>query len=373
MTKSCGVYVHIPFCKSRCAYCSFCSSVYNREVEQQYFQKLFAEIDNVIPKHTISSIFFGGGTPSVVKPENICLSLNKIFKKFDVETSAEITLEANPGTVTEECLKKYCLAGFNRISFGGQSFDEIALKKLGRTHSVKQIFEAVEMAKTAGFDNINLDLILGAEPLNHKSFVENIKKCKSLGVTHLSVYILMLENGTRLFEEVENKTKTVLSDEDVTKDYLFVQTALKNLGFIQYEISNFALIGKECQHNLNYWKCGNYYGFGASAHRFLNGIREENVADVHQYTNLPIDNITLNQEILTKQDKITEFIMLGLRTTKGVCLKTLVDLGYDIQKEKQGQLKVLLGKKMVQIKDGFLRICPKNFVLSNQIILKLIP
>lgn len=367
-----GLYVHIPFCNSKCKYCSFASSVQTKTIQATYFEKLNEEI--LASKHckNIKSIFFGGGTPTAVCPSLLCQTLENIKKHFCVLNNAEITLEANPNSVSPESLLQYKSAGFNRISFGVQSFENETLKLLGRTHTKFDAFNAVEMAKLAGFENISIDLIIGAQTLDEKVFADGILKMKKLGVTHISVYMLMLEDGTKLFEDAHNKTFSPESEEEVVKDYRFVQKTLESFGFLQYEISNFALNAKQCWHNENYWACGEYYGFGLSAHSYINDVRAENTADLSEYLSLPILNLAKHKETLTNKEKITEIIMLSLRTTKGLSIKGLKDIGHDILKEKKSVIENLIKNKMVEMQNGNLKILKPCFVVSNQIILKLI-
>lgn len=366
-----GLYVHVPFCNSKCKYCSFASSVQNEKVQKKYFEKLNQEILSSTANKHINSIFFGGGTPSAVNANFICQTLETIKKRFNVLGDAEITLEANPNSVDKQKLLVYKDAGFNRISFGVQSFEDETLKLLGRTHSSQDAFQAVKMAKEAGFNNISIDLIIGAKALDKNYFEKCIKKMKHLGVTHISVYILMIEEGTKLFEEVKTGLK-VLSEEEIEFEYRFVQKVLENLGFKQYEISNFALSGFECKHNQNYWNTGEYYGFGLSSHSYLNGIRAENISNLTDYLNLPLEVLVAEKETIGKEEKITEKIMLSLRTTKGLNLEELKQMGFDILKEKKVAIQNLLHNNMIVLENHYLKILKNKFIVSNQIILELI-
>lgn len=367
-----GLYVHIPFCNSKCKYCSFASSVQNKTVQNKYFEKLNQEILAYKPDKKIKSIFFGGGTPSAVSEDMLYQTLETIKTHFDVSSDAEITLEANPNSVDKHKLNIYKQAGFNRISYGVQSFEDETLKILGRTHSAQEAFEAVEMAKNAGFKNISIDLIIGVKSLDKEVFAQSILKMKKLGITHISVYILMLEEGTKLFQEVKSGKLTPLSEEEVVEEYLFVQQALEDFGFCQYEISNFALNVQACLHNENYWNSGEYYGFGLSAHSYLNGVRSENTSSLQKYLSLPVQNLAIFKETLGCEEKITEKIMLSLRTVRGLNLKELKELGQDILKEKEFAVKKLIKNNMIEIENGYLKIVKDKFVVSNQIILELI-
>ena len=368
-----GIYVHIPFCKNKCAYCNFCSGTFSETLQEKYFQKLWQEILHFKTEKKITSIFFGGGTPSAVKSDYIIRTLNVIFKNFIVDNNAEITLEANPGTVKLQSLTAYKVAGFNRISFGGQSFDEETLKKLGRVHSAEEIFEAVSMAKQAGFENIGIDVIIGANTINQENFIDSVKRCKKLGVKHFSVYMLMLEKNTPLCQQVISGKTRVLDEREVASDYRFVQITLPKEGFLQYEISNFSQNGFQCRHNQNYWHAGQYKGFGVSSHSYVDDLRAENTSNLEEYLALDIEKLNVSQDYVTTHKKIIEKIMLSLRTTKGLCLEELKKLGYNLKVEKRAVLDTLINTNFVQEKDGFVKISPQNFVVSNAIILKLIP
>lgn len=369
--SDCGVYVHIPFCKSRCSYCAFCSTTLGMFTQKQYFSRLWQEINSFSYTKPIKTIFFGGGTPSAVDADLIVTTLKHIYNKFIVLPDAEITLEANPNALDFAALKKYVNAGFNRISFGAQSFEDCTLKKLGRTHGVQDIFSAVQFAQKAGFDNVNIDLILGAETLNRQAFCAGIQKAKKLGVTHISCYILMLEEGTPLWQAVQSGKITLPSEDEVSQDYYFACQTLENFGFLQYEVSNFALSGFQCQHNLNYWHCNQYLAFGLSAHGYVDGVRFANTSNMTEYLNAA-KSAVVQVEVLTNQEIIEEYIMLSLRLREGLNLQKLQQMGCNLLSEKKNQIDVLLDNKMLEKCGKKIRIA-KNFqALGNAITLKLL-
>ena len=367
-----GIYIHIPFCAAKCKYCTFVSSPQSAEVQKKYFESLWQEIDACPHKRRIATIFFGGGTPSIVNPALLCQTLEKIKAKFDIAEDAEITLEANPNAISLEKLKSLHAAGFNRISFGVQSFEDDVLQKLGRTHTAAQGFFAIEMAKNAGFDNINIDLILGASCLNRKCFSASIYRAKTLGVSHISVYMLQLERGAPLFQEVQSGKTSVLGDEEVVDDYLFAQKTLENCGFMQYEISNFALCGRQCKHNLNYWQMGEYLAFGISAHAFVENKRIANIATLENYLQNPLAQENFDVQRVSKAQWLEEFIMLSLRLEKGLDLEKLKNFGVDLIKEKNEIIENLIKNNLILIKNNFLKIFPQYFCVSNAIICELI-
>lgn len=368
MIKDFGIYVHIPFCEKKCKYCNFVSSVCDKATQDDYFLSLEDEISSVKLSNVITSIYFGGGTPSVVDSKKIVKILTMLKLKYNISKNAEISIECNPNSATKAKILDYKKAGFNRISFGGQSFDNDILKILGRLHNVNQIFQAIKNAKEVGFDNINLDLIIGIKKLN-LDFEKNIKKVKDLGVTHISCYMLIIEDNTPIKKEISlNKVKILDSDDSVAQ-YNFVLKVLKNIGFKRYEISNFSLPNFQCKHNQNYWQCGEYLGLGVSAHSYINNKRFSNTENLKNYIEKKDNGI--NIEVLNKEQKLEEYIMLGLRTTKGLKIKKLEQLGYNFTK-KQKEIDFLQKNKFIKITKNFIKITPKNFGVCNEIILKLI-
>lgn len=418
--KNFGIYIHIPFCDSKCSYCNFVSGAYDKKVKNSYFKALQNEIisDKFLCKNlTVSSIYFGGGTPSSVETLNI-LKILKTFKKtFSVKENAEISIECNPCSVDLKKIIAYKKAGFTRISFGAQSFDDEVLKFLNRRHCVTQIFDAVKMSETAGFENVSIDFIIGVKKTNMLNFKQNILKLKELGLKHISVYMLMLETGTKIYSDFQNNIFKPLSDDECVKEYNQITEILKNFGFYRYEVSNFALKNFECKHNQNYWNCGEYLGFGLSSHGFIKNKRIENTSDIFEYINFysesdkeigstqqqeksihkkEIDSTQQNKstykignkesvykigkeksihkiETLTKSQKIEEYIMLALRTAEGLNFSKLNQLGFDIQKEKETEIKQLVEKELITKTPAGLFVNEKHFGTLNLIILKLIP
>ncbi|MDD4576860.1 MAG: radical SAM family heme chaperone HemW, partial [Bacteroidales bacterium] len=286
--KDFGVYVHIPFCDSKCSYCSFVSGAYDNEVKNSYFKALQKEIksDYFLGKNSpVTSIYFGGGTPSSVDSKNIKSILNVLKKFFKVDENAEISIECNPCSVDFKKLADYKKAGFTRISFGAQSFDDEVLKSLNRRHCVAQIFDAIQIATKVGFENISIDLIIGIKKTDFLNFEQNVLKLKNMGLKHISVYMLMLESGTKLFTAYQNNAFKPLSDDECVFEYNKILKILKKLEFYRYEISNFALKNFECKHNQNYWNCGEYLGFGVASHSFINGKRIETASKIFEYIN----------------------------------------------------------------------------------------
>ena len=371
MKTKTAIYVHIPFCEKKCKYCNFASFVANEETKSKYFNNLLEEIKQN-SGYFVSSIFFGGGTPSSVNEKYIIQTLSQIKSQHILSPNAEITIECNPCSVNLKKLLAYKNAGFNRISFGVQSFNDQTLKKLGRLHNSQDAFNAVKLAKKAGFNNISIDLILGTGE-QEKNLEKNLTEMKNLGVTHISAYMLILEQETPLFSEVQSKKTKVSSEDEAVNEYENIIKILQGLGYERYEISNFALSGFQCKHNLTYWEGGDYHGFGLAAHSYLKGTRFSNTENITTYLSQNfLKHLKETEEQLTTQQKIEESIMLGLRTAKGVSVQKLKNLGYDILKEKKSEINFLTQKGVIHSNGEYLKIMPKFFGVANQIILRLI-
>lgn len=398
-----GIYIHIPFCKNKCKYCSFISGNYKKEIQDKYFHILQNEIKSSnFSNRIVKSIYFGGGTPSFVDKKYIIETLNTIKNNFQIDNKAEISLEGNPNSVDNDNLNALKQNGFSRLSIGAQSFRDDILNCLGRQHSPSQIYKAVALAKKIGFENIGIDYMIGVKKLNENIFKKNIEKLKNLGLKHISIYMLMLEKNTQLYDEMKRNLFNKLNDDECVDDYNSVVNILQKFGFKQYEISNFALDNFQCQHNLNYWNCGEFLGFGVSAHSYINDSRIENTNDITKYlqvtqsendkdliessnksiiqhsinkTNANMDYFYNMRKIkkLTRKEKIEELIMLSLRTNKGLTFSSLKKLGFDILKEKAIQIELLKTNKFINLTKTSLRINPKFFSISNSIILKLLP
>lgn len=317
-----GIYIHIPFCVHKCIYCDFLSAPADDDVKYAYTKALINEIRNTADgqvKDKITSIFFGGGTPSVLPDCCIADILMAVRDCFDISDDAEITMECNPGTVNESRLSEYRAAGVNRLSFGLQSADNNELKMLGRIHTFEQFAESFRLARNAGFSNINVDL-MSAIPGQTEATLENtFDKVMALQPEHISVYSLILEDGTYLADNIDKFPPVPDEDED-RRMYHMTKERLYSAGYERYEISNYSRPGYECRHNLLYWNRGEYYGFGCSAAGFIGNERYSDIRDVKKYIefNGDIEKLHENIEILTKEDAMEEFMFLGLRKMAGV-------------------------------------------------------
>lgn len=366
MSNYLSLYIHIPFCKSKCPYCDFFSGIGNEEKYDDYRNALIEKIDYWSSKtdKSIETIYFGGGTPSVIGAKRLTDILSAIKNKFAVSKNAEITVEINPDTGKIIDFSKLKQCGFNRISVGLQSACENELKALGRIHNTDDVKLTVQRAKNAGLKNISLDLMMGIPFQSKESLRESIDFCSACGVNHISSYILKIEQGTKFFEQKDN---LILPNEDIQADlYLFATEYLEKLGYRQYEISNFAKVGFESKHNVNYWKCGEYIGIGPSAHSFFNGKRFYYDRSMEDFKN----NVIISDGTGGSEE---EFIMLSLRLKSG--------LNFNEYRDKFGKLLPSRFSEDIKkyVKAGFMtvddeKICftPKGFLVSNSIIADLI-
>lgn len=318
--KELGIYIHIPFCKRKCSYCDFISFSNKTKLIEKYIEALKIEIDKCkINKenYIIKTIYIGGGTPSFIESKYIIEILNNIKKQFNISETAEITIEINPGTVTEEKLKDYYNAGINRISFGLQSTNSWLLKLIGRIHSYSSFLEGYNLARKVGFKNINVDLMIGLPVQTLADVQKDLNRIIELKPEHISVYSLIVEEGTKLEEKIKNKELYLPAEELERKMYWEVKKKLEEVGYVHYEISNFAKQGYESKHNISCWNQEEYLGFGLAAHSYIDNIRYSNTIDFEEYFDSP-ENSKIIHEKQTKEDKQKEFMLLGLRKIEGV-------------------------------------------------------
>ena len=312
-----GVYLHVPFCLSKCPYCDFCSFPgSNGEDREHYVRAVLREIaERVFPRRTVTSVFFGGGTPSLLTVRQFDALLFALSSRYPISSDTEITFEMNPATADRKKLRGLRALGFNRVSIGCQSISDDELCALGRAHAAEEIFEAYEDALAAGFTNINLDLMYGIPRQTVGSFRETLKTVISMVPTHISAYGLILEEGTPFFAR---KDELELPDEDAEADmYALASSMLRAEGYRHYEISNYARPGYECRHNLLYWRQGEYAAYGLSASSHIKGVRRTNTRDLSRYLADPAA-ATEEETVIKDADAAYEYIMLALRLADGV-------------------------------------------------------
>ncbi len=368
--KELSFYIHIPFCVSKCIYCGFVSFINKQNCFEFYTKRLQEEIltyKQILKDYKLKSIFFGGGTPSILPSECICQILSTIKQNFNLTKTCEITLEANPESFDEQKAFAYKNAGINRLSFGLQSCNNKVLKFLGRPHTKKDFENAILWAKNAGFKNINADILIGTPNQTTQNLKNAINFLANQGVCHISAYGLMVEESTQLFKMVNSKQVVLPNEDQSVKLYETAVQELKKHGYNRYEISNFAIKGFECKHNQNYWARGEFLGFGVAAYSFFGGEHYENTKSLDDYLNLPFQKQNVEKETpLTAQN---ETIMLALRTENGLNLKDFnKKFNTDFEKQFEKELKELQQSGLISIQNGYLKIT--NFQVSNYIIEK---
>lgn len=366
MNNTVGIYIHIPYCRSKCPYCDFFSMRGNDNEYKKYTDILKENIKywGIKISETVDTIYIGGGTPSVIGNENISDILNCVKNNFNISENAEITMEINPESGKKLNFKNLYDSGINRISIGLQSADSNELKKLGRIHSISDVTETINLAKTAGIDNISLDIMLGIPEQNMESLKNTIDFCVESGVKHISSYILKIEENTFYYK---NPKKFNFPDDDTVSDfYLFSVDYLSGKGFKQYEISNFSVPGYESKHNLKYWNLENYIGIGPAAHSFYGNKRFYYGRSIEDFKNNKIikDGFGGSKE---------EYIMLKLRLTKGLYINEYKKaFGEDFTEDFYKKIDIYNKAGYLNYGNGIISLTPKGFLVSNNIISDLI-
>jgi len=321
-----GIYIHIPFCRQACTYCNFFFSTSLKQKES-FLSALHQEIllpqDFIAHTETIDTIYFGGGTPSLLKKEELQTIINTITKKFSVDNKAEITLEANPDDINETIVKEWMNMGINRLSLGIQSFSEAELKWMNRAHNATDSLKSIDMIKNAGIENFSVDLIFGSPLLSDNELKENATIIIEKNIPHISCYALTVEPKTTLHHLVKTNQSAPIDSEKQASQFLILSDLLESAGYEHYEISNYAKPGMRSKHNSSYWKGKAYYGFGPSAHSYDGyNKRRWNIANNALYIeNIMKEEVVFEEELLTETQQINEFIMISIRTTEGIHLE----------------------------------------------------
>ena len=366
-----GLYIHIPFCKAKCAYCDFYSLAHSEEKMDAYTAALLRHLEEVAPRAAgmqVDTVYFGGGTPSYLGPARLIRILQTVQRRYDVTRDAEITLEANPDSAGDwRALRRLRRAGFNRLSLGVQSTDNELLRRIGRVHTCEQVQQAVTAARKAKLTNLSLDLIYGLPGQTMEDGQRTLADAVALGPEHLSCYGLKLEEGTPLWQQRQALT---LPDDDAQADmYLYTVAALSEAGYGQYEISNFARAGRESRHNLKYWRMQEYAGFGPGAHSDFGGVRYGYVRDLDAYIAGRLVLAEAETDGTLARD--FEYVMLSLRTAEGIDRRTFENR-YRQRFEAMERLFVQYEQAgLAQRTEGGWRLTPRGFLVSNSIIVAL--
>ena len=400
--KELGIYIHIPFCQRKCDYCDFVSFSNKQDFIKRYMEAVKQEINHYfqnekfLQKYNVTTIYIGGGTPSYINSKYIFEMMNILENtlknnrtKFE---DMEITIEVNPGTVNKEKLEQYKMAKINRLSIGLQSTNNKILKEIGRIHTFEQFLETYSMAKEVGFDNINVDLMIGLPNQTIQDIKKSLEEVIRLNPTHISVYSLIVEEETVIAQKIEHNQLQEMDEELERNMYWYVKNTLELNGYTHYEISNFAKKGKQSKHNLNCWQQKEYIGIGVAAHSYLNDIRYTNISEIEQYSirmnklNEKIVNHILElsnknektelkdeietiyeiEEVQGLEDKKKEYMLLGLRTIEGVQISKFKEKYIDnpiflFRKE----LEKLVNEELINVDGDYIKLTNKGLDLAN--------
>ncbi|TKJ32471.1 coproporphyrinogen III oxidase [bacterium (candidate division B38) B3_B38] len=364
-----SIYIHIPFCRKKCWYCSFYSVPLREELQRGYLEALCREIDyysrSQLTSIEIETIYLGGGTPSLLSPKEVNQILNKCSSAFHIASEAEITLEANPESLSRQKLKAYQKSGCNRLSLGVQSFNNRELQLLGRLHTAEQAIRSYSSARKVGFSNVNIDLMGGIPHQTSRSLLKSLHTLAKLSPDHISFYLLELK-GT----SPPALTGLLPKEEIIERLYWTAADFLTDLGYQHYEISNFASPGKVARHNLRYWQDEPYLGLGPSAHSYTINSRFWNVSDVEEYIKLinQHNRAVAGQEEVTPNRRIEDALILGLRYLQGIELSRFYKrYGVHIFDRYSEELKSLGESSLIETTDDFLRLTRKGILLSNEV------
>lgn len=369
-----GVYIHIPFCRSRCSYCDFATGLYHPELAERYVQAVVEEIksttiaDNLI---AIDTIYLGGGTPSLLSAVQLRVILEAVRQRFRVDECAEVTMEMNPGTVSPEILREFRAEGVNRASFGAQTFDDGELARLGRSHNVADTLKTFSDLRVAGFDNVSFDLIAGLPGQALERWQSNVEQALSLRPEHLSFYLLEVHPGTPLAEHIRRGLQPIPDDDLAAVMYEWVLVRAEEAGYHHYEISNLCLRGFASRHNIKYWTGMPYFGFGCSAHSYDGqGRRWSNQRDVAKYVHVIEAGTSpvVQEQQLNGMDIRSEAIFLGMRMMAGVNTKRYRDtFGVDLRETHKDDLNRFVDAGLVEFEGDIVRLTRAGALMSNEV------
>lgn len=371
--KPLGIYIHIPFCIRKCKYCDFLSFAADENTKKQYVEKLCTEIEHFFAQYKeyeVRTVFFGGGTPSILEVTLIGKIMETLKKAVPFMEEAEISLEANPGTLSEEKLKEYRECGINRLSIGLQSTEEKELNYLGRIHSYEDFLKSYELARQEGFTNINVDLMSAVPYQTLESWEKTLDRVLLLKPEHISAYSLIVEEGTPFYED--DRLEELLADEDTEREmYVRTEEKLLEYGYHRYEVSNYAKEGRECAHNVLYWKRGDYIGFGLGAASCIHNMRFKNTDSMKEYMEMPWRKPEERWEVehLSLREQMEETMILGLRMTEGVSKEEFQGKYGRIMKEEFGDaIAKHKADGLLMEEKEWIRFTKRGFDLSNMVL-----
>jgi oxygen-independent coproporphyrinogen-3 oxidase len=366
-----GLYVHIPFCSAICNYCNFNRGLFDGDLKNQYVAALTEEIRHKADGDAADTIFFGGGTPSLLEPGEIAAIIDACRQAFAVSADAEVTLEANPETISPEKLAGFRAAGVNRLSFGVQSFRDEELQRLSRLHSAARAREAFAMARAAGFDNVSLDLMMWLPGQSVADWLTSVHALIDLGPDHASLYLLEIYPNAPLRDAMARGRWAVAAEDDAAEMYLQGMRAFEQAGYEQYEISNVARPGRESRHNAKYWTDGEWHGFGCGAHSTRKAVREKNVASTSEYISLVASGGQLAVETrpLSAQTRLEEALFMGLRLTRGIDLASIESrYDTDVWRLYGSELQPFVDQGLLIYDGAHLRLTRPGMLLANEVM-----
>ncbi len=366
-----GLYVHIPFCSAICNYCNFNRGLFDGDLKNRYLGALLSEIRRKGDGSPADTIFFGGGTPSLLEPSEVHGVIEACRESFRLAPDAEITLEANPETATHDRLLGFRAAGVNRLSFGVQSFRDEELQRLSRLHSAAKAREAFEMARSAGYDNVSLDLMMWLPQQSVVEWLSSVDALIDLGPDHASLYLLEVYPNAPLKDAMARSKWSLAPDDDAAEMYLGAMSRLDDAGYLQYEISNVSKPGLESRHNLKYWSDGDWLGFGCGAHSTRNGIREKNISATEEYVSAVTAGrqVEVERRVLTAQERFEDAVFTGLRLAKGVDLAAVRSrYGTDLWERYGEDLRPFVDQRLLIYDGGAIRLTRDGMLLANEVM-----
>jgi len=366
-----GLYVHIPFCSAICNYCNFNRGLFDQDLKNRYLDALLTDIRRKADGSPADTIFFGGGTPSLLEPSEVHRVIEACRESFALAPGAEITLEANPETATHDRLRGFRDAGINRLSFGVQSFRDEELRRLSRLHSAARAREAFEMARSAGFDNVSLDLMMWLPQQSVVEWLSSVDALIELGPDHASLYLLEVYPNAPLKDAMARSKWSLAPDDDAAEMYLGAMSRLDDAGYLQYEISNVSKPGLESRHNLKYWTDGEWLGFGCGAHSTRKGIREKNISSTEEYVSAVTAGrqVEVERRVLSVQERFEDAVFTGLRLVKGVDLAAVRSrYGTDLWDRYGEDLRPFVDQRLLIYDDGAIRLTRDGMLLANEVM-----